>query len=159
MKVRITSIVEGMEFQGLESQSYLDLESGEVILIADEEIRAAEYDDEASNQADWFKEAIAQAKEFLENQNRYIALPSKDDLDEYRIMENFVHSIPIEEQRDEMFSLIRGKGAFSRFRQGTERFMLKEKWYKFRDLEITRFAVEWCQVNDIEYENDTGNHT
>jgi hypothetical protein len=157
MKVKITSIVEGIEFQSLESQSYLDLESGEVVLIADEEIRAAEYDDEVSNQADWYKEAIAQAKEFLGNQNRYIALPSKDDLGEYRIMENFVYSIPTEEQRDEMFSLIQGKGAFSRFRQGIERFILKDKWYKFRDLEIAKFAEEWCQENDIEYENDTKN--
>jgi hypothetical protein len=157
MKVRLTSIVEGIEFQGLESRSYLDLESGEVVLIADDEISAAEYDDDISNQADWYKEAIAQAREFLENQNRYIALPSKYDLDEYRIMENFVYSIPIEEQREEMLRLIQGKGAFSRFRRGTERLLLKDGWYQYRDKEITKFVEEWCQENEIEYEIDTKN--
>jgi hypothetical protein len=157
MKVRLTSIVEGIEFQGLESHSYLDLESGEVVLIADDEISAAEYDDDISNQADWYKEAIAQAREFLENQNRYIALPSKYDLNEYRIMENFVYAIPIEEQREEMLSLIQGKGAFSRFRRGIERFLLKDGWYRYRDKEITKFVEEWCQENEIEYEIDTKN--
>jgi hypothetical protein len=157
MKVRLTSIVEGIEFQGLESHSYLDLESGEVVLIADDEISAAEYDDDISNQADWYKEAIAQAREFLENQNRYIALPSKYDLNEYRIMENFVYAIPIEEQREEMLGLIQGKGAFSRFRRGIERFLLKDGWYRYRDKEITKFVEEWCQENEIEYEIDTKN--
>jgi hypothetical protein len=157
MKVRLTSIVEGIEFQGPESQSYLDLESGEVVVIADDEISAAEHDDDISNQADWYKEAIAQAREFLENQDRYIALPSDYDLDEYRIMEKFVYSIPIEEQREEMLSLIQGKGAFSRFRRGTERFLLKDGWYKYRDKAITKFVEEWCQENEIEYEIDTKN--
>jgi hypothetical protein len=157
MKVRLTSIVEGIEFQGPESQSYLDLESGEVVVIADDEISAAEHDDDISNQADWYKEAIAQARGFLENQDRYIALPSKYDLDEYRIVEKFVYSIPIEEQREEMLRLIHGKGAFSRFRRGIDRFLLKDGWHQYRDKEITKFVEEWCQENEIECEIDTEN--
>ncbi len=157
MKVQLSSIVKGIEFQGLESSSYLNIRTGEVILIADEEVRAAEIDDDISDQAEWYKEAIAIAKEFLGNQDQYLELPTKYDLDEYRIMENFVYSIPIQEQKDEMLNLIQGKGAFSRFRQGIERFLLKDKWYKFRDMEITKFVKEWCQDNDIQYEDETDN--
>jgi len=152
MKVQLSSIVEGIEFQGLETYSYLNLKTGEIVVIVDEEIRAAESDEDISDRAEWYKEAIARAKEFLENQDQYLELPTKYDLNEYRIIENFVHSIPIEEQREEMFNLIRGKGAFFRFKQGIERFLLKEKWYKYRDSEITRFAEEWCQENNIQYE-------
>jgi hypothetical protein len=153
MKVQLSSIVEGIEFQGLESFSYLNLKTGEVTLIADDEIRAAERDDDISEQAEWYKEAIARAKELLENRDQYIELPTKYDLNEYRIIENFVYSIPSEEQKEEMLNLIRGKGAFSRFKQGIERFLLKEKWYKYRDSEIRKFAEEWCQENNIQYEN------
>lgn len=159
MKVQLSSIVEGIEFQGLESSSYLNLKTGEVILIANEEVRAAEIDDDISDQAEWYKEAIAIAKEFLENRDQYLELPTKYDLDEYRIMENFVYSIPIEEQKDEMLSLIQGKGAFSRFRQGIERFLLKDKWYKYRDMEIVKFVKEWCQDNEIQYEDESKNQT
>jgi hypothetical protein len=157
MKVQLSSIVEGIEFQGLESYSYLDLKTGEVILIADEEIRAAESGDDISEQAEWYKEAIARAKEFLENQDQYLELPTKYDLNEYRIIENFVYSIPIEEQREELLYLIRGKGAFSRFKQGIGRFLLKDKWYEYRDSEITKFAEEWCQENNIQYDNGSEN--
>jgi len=144
-----------MEFQGLESQSFLNIESGGVVLIADEEIRAAENESEITNQAEWYKEAVDQAKEFLENQNQYIELPSKYDLDEYQIMESFVYSIPIDEQKEEMLNLIQGKGAFSRFRQGIERFLLKDKWYRYRDQEMIKIAERWCKENDIEFEDDT----
>jgi len=157
MKVQLSSIVEGIEFQGLESCSYLNLKSGEIILIADEEIRAVENGDDISEQAEWYKEALAAAKEFLQNQDQYLELPTKYELNEYRIMENFVDLIPIEEQREEMLNLIRGKGAFSRFKQGIERFLLKEKWYQYRDLEIRKFAEQWCQDNNIQYENGSGN--
>jgi hypothetical protein len=157
MKIQLSSIVEGIEFQGLESHSYLDLKTGEVILIADEEIHAVERDDDISEQAEWYKEAIARAKDFLENRDQYLELPSKYDLHEYRIMENFAYSILIEEQKEEMLNLIRGKGAFSRFKQGIERFLLKEKWYKYRDSEIVKFAEEWCQENNIQYENGSEN--
>ncbi len=85
MKIKLSSIVTGMEFQGLESSSFLNLKTGEVILIADEEVRAAEIDEDTSGQAEWFKEAIANAKEFLENRDQYLELPSKYDIDEYRI--------------------------------------------------------------------------
>ena len=154
MKIQLSSIVEGIEFQGLESYSYLNLKTGEVILIADEEIRAVENGDDISEQAEWYKEAIASTKVFLENQDQYLELPTKYDLNEYRIIENFVYTIPIEEQREEMLNLIQGKGAFSRFKQGIERFLLKEKWYKYRGSEIEKFAEEWCQENNIQYENE-----
>lgn len=159
MKVKLSSIINGIEFQGLESSSYLNLETGKVILIADEEVRVVEMDEEISNQADWYKEAIAIAKDFLENRDLYLELPSQYDLHEYRIMENFVYSIPIEEQREVMLNLIRGKGAFSRFKHGIERLLLKEKWYEYRDSEIKQFAEEWCQDNNIQYENESENET
>jgi hypothetical protein len=155
MKVQLSSIVEGIEFQGLESCSYLNLQTGEIILIADEEIHAVENDYDVSDQAEWYKEAIASAREFLENQDQYLELPTKYELNEYRIIENFVYSIPIEEQREEMLDRIRGKGAFSQFKQGIERFLLMDKWYKYRDSEIKKFAEEWCQENNIQYENES----
>ena len=53
MKIQLSSIVNGIEFQGLESYSYLNLKTGEVILIADEEIRAVENGDDISERAEW----------------------------------------------------------------------------------------------------------
>ena len=45
MKVDLKKIIEGIEFQGDESQSYLKISTGEVVLFTDEAITAAESDE------------------------------------------------------------------------------------------------------------------
>jgi len=150
MKVKLSSIIEGIEFQGDESQSYLNKITGEVLLISDEEMHMAENKEDVSGHAEWLKEAINTATTFLENEEKYLALPTKYDFNEYHIMENFILSLPIEEQKNEMYSLIKGKGAFSRFHGGLERFLIKDKWYEYRDNELNNFAIDWCKDNAIE---------
>ena len=150
MKVKLSSIIEGIEFQGDESQSYLNKLTGEVLLITDEEMHMAESKEDLSEHAGWLKEAINTATIFLENEDDYLALPTKHDFNEYSIMENFILSLPIEEQKNEMYSLIKGKGAFSRFHWGLERFLLKDKWYEYRDNALNNFVIDWCKDNDIE---------
>ena len=152
VKVNLKKIVEGIEFQGDESQSYLKISSGEIVLFTDEAIAAAESDEDLSVQADWYRESIEQAREFINHEADYIPLPSKFDFHEYRVMEEFILSLPIEEQRDELLSLIKGKGAFARFKHGLERFLLQEKWYQYRDQALIELAEDWCRENGIEFQ-------
>ena len=152
MKVDLKKIVEGIEFQGDESPSYLKISSAEVVLFTDDEIAAAESDDDLSEHAEWYREAIEQAREFVNNEDDYIPLPSKFEFNEYSVIEEFIRSLPIEEQRDELLSLINGKGAFARFKQGLERFLLQEKWYQYRDQVLAALAEGWCRNNGIEFQ-------
>ena len=124
MKVDLKKIVEGIECQGDESQSYLKTSSGEVVLFTDDAIAAAGSDGDLSVHAEWYREAIEQAREFVNNGDDYIPLPSKFDFHEYNVMEEFILSLPIEEQRDDLLSLIKGKGAFARFKHGLERSVI-----------------------------------
>ena len=118
MEVDLKLIVEGIEFQGDESHSFLKISSGEVVLFADEEIKAAENNEDTSEDAEWYIEAVERAREFVENELDYVPLPSKYEFNEYRVIENFIRSLPIEEQKEELLVLIKGKGAFARFKQG-----------------------------------------
>lgn len=154
MKIKLTDIVEGIEFQSDESQSYLRTSSGEVFHFTDDEINKAEVGEDISDEAEWYVEAVNRAKSYLENELDYIPLPSKYDFHEYRVVEDFIYSLPIEEQRDKMLGLIKGKGAFSRFREGLDRFLLTDKWYKYRDGALLAFAKSWCQDNDIEIDQE-----
>lgn len=150
MKVQLSSIIDGIEFQGDESQSYLNKLSGKVLTITDEEMHISQSKQDISEYAEWLKEAINRATEYLEDKENYLALPTKYDFNEYRIMEDFILTLPIEEQKNEMYSLIKGKGAFSKFRWGLDRFLLKDKWYEYRDNELKKFAKDWCHNNGIE---------
>ena len=151
-KVDLKKIVEGIEFQSDESQSYLKLSSGEVVLFTDEAIAAAESADDLSEHAEWYRETVEQAREFINNEDDYLPLPSKFDFHEYSVMEEFILSLPVEKQRDELLSLIKGKGAFARFKHGLERFLLLEKWYQYRDQALAALAKDWCRDNDIEFQ-------
>ena len=152
VKVKLSSIVQGFEFQNDESQAYLKKASGEIFLFTNEEINAAESGEDMSEHAEWYVEAVQLAKEFLDNELDYLPLPSKYDFHEYRIMEKFVLALPVEEQREEMYELIKGKGAFSRFHQGLDRFLLKDKWFSYKKSALLEFAKEWCQENRIKIE-------
>ena len=154
MKVNLSEIVEGVDFQSDESQSYLRRSTGEIVLFSNEEINAAENDEDLSDQPDWYIEAVGRAKEFLKNENDFLDLPSKYEFHEYRVMEDFILSLPIEEQREELLGKIKGKGAFSRFRAGLDRFMLLEKWYQYRDSALREFVIRWCGENDLEFESE-----
>ena len=152
MKVDLKKIIEGIEFQGDESQSYLKISSGEVVLFTDDAIAAAESDEDLSVRAEWYREAIEQAREFINNEDDYIPLPSKFEFHEYSVMEEFISSLPIEEQRDELLSSIKGKGAFARFKHGLERFLLLERWYQYRDQALAELAKGWCRENSLEFQ-------
>lgn len=152
MKVDLKKIAESIEFQDDEAHSYLKISSGEVVLFTDEAIAAAESDEDLSDHAEWFREAIEQARAFINNEDDYIPLPSKYEFHEYRVMEEFIHSLPIAAQRDDLLSLIKGKGAFARFKQGLERFLLLDEWYKYRDRALAALAEDWCRDNGIEFQ-------
>ena len=133
------------------SESYLNIKTGEICTYTDEEIRDAEENRDLSESPEWYRTAVAKAKQFIENQDDYLPLPQKYDLNEYRIMEKFISRVPVEEQSDILFQAIKGKGAFRRFRISLDRFALLEQWYGFKEKKLREFAESWCKDNEIEF--------
>jgi hypothetical protein len=133
-----------------ESSSYLNIKTGEVVIISDEESSAAEEDKPIDSFPEWQHELINKAKEILQS-NDYISLPSKFQVHEYRIMEKFCLSITDDQIRDILYYSIKGSGAFRRFKDNIYKYNLEEEWYKFRDEAIKRIAIEWCEDNGINY--------
>src|SRR5215831_18701367 len=113
--VKLTEIIEGMDFQSDEQSSFLNLITGEVVSITDEELRAAEHDAPLEDFPDWQHEAIRIAGEILETEH-FLPLPDRFEINEYQIMERFCLSIDDEDMRDDLCDAIRGLGAFRRFK-------------------------------------------
>jgi hypothetical protein len=148
--VKLEDIIDGIEMQTDESSSYLNIKTGEVVIISDEESSAAEEDKPIDSFPEWQHELINKAKEILRS-NDYISLPSKFQVHEYRIMEKFCLSITDDQIRDILYYSIKGSGAFQRFKDNIYKYNLEEGWYKFRDEAIKRIAIEWCEDNGINY--------
>jgi hypothetical protein len=87
--VKRSDMIEGLAFQSDEGQSYLHTATGEVVYITDEKLRAAEEDAPLDDFPAWQHDAIRIVREMLKT-DHYLAIPSRFDIHEYRIMERFV---------------------------------------------------------------------
>jgi hypothetical protein len=150
--VKLADIIDGLESQSDESSSFLDKKTGEVILMTDYAMRAAEENEPLEDVPDWERELVATAREILAETGQYLQLPTKYDLDEYSIMENFCMSLEKKQIGDILYDLISGSGAFRRFKDAVYKYGVEDEWYKYRDNAIKEFAIEWCRQNNIEFD-------
>ena len=153
IRVKLDDIIEALESQTDDSYAFLDKRTGEVVLINDYEIRAAEDNDPIEDFPEWEHDLIKIAKEIIAETSCYIQLPSKYDINEYRIMEDFCWSIEDANKRDFFCDLIKGSGAFRRFKDALFRHGIEDDWHKFRNDALKEIAIEWCREHGIELED------
>lgn len=83
-----------------------------------------------------------------------IPLPTKREINDYHIMEQFVAAQNDPQAREWLQNSLIGKGAFRRFRATCERFLLLNDWYDFQRTAYEDIAVMWCEENGIVYNFD-----
>jgi hypothetical protein len=150
MHVKLTDIIEGLEFLSDEDASYLNSMTGEVVYITAEGLRAAEEDLPLDDFPEWQHDMIRTAKDILAT-DHFIPLPTKFDIHEYRIMERFCLSVDDDDMRDDLCEAIRGRGAFGRFKDRIHLYDLVEEWYQYRDVALREIAIAWCEEHGIQY--------
>ena len=129
--IKLNEIIDGLEFVGfgLDKYAYLNLENDEIIYVD-------EYDD------------INDDYEFDDN---FIMLPSKYEIDEYSMMEEFIETIDDVKLYNQLRISITGRGAFRRFKDTCINYEIIEDWYKFRNEKYKEIAIDWCIKNNIKY--------
>ena len=151
-RTKLSDIIDGLESQSDESSSFLNTKTGEVVLMTDYAMRAAEDDEPLEDVPDWERELVEIAREILAETGEYIQLPTRYDIDEYSIMESFCTSLDKQEIGDILCDLISGSGAFRRFKDAIYKYRVEDEWYAYRDNAIKEIAIEWCRENNIEFE-------
>ncbi len=152
IRVKLDDIIEGLEFQSDERHSFLDKRTREVVSISDEEMQAAEDDEPIEDFPDWQQDLVRIAKKIIDETGNYIDLPTKFDIHEYSIMEKFCLSLNDDEICDTLYSLIKGSGAFGRFKNAIHEYDIADDWYKYRNNALREIAIEWCQEKGIEFD-------
>ena len=150
-QVKLSDIVEEMELQSDQSSLYLNKETGEVVLLSDEEMLTEEEEGSSGDLPEWAEEARKVAQDILENGENYEELPSKEEIDEYRIMEGFCRSVEDRGISEELSAAMKGRGAFGRFKENIVRLGVEGRWHKYRQEAFRRIAREWCEDNRIDY--------
>jgi Uncharacterised protein family (UPF0158) len=150
LRVKLSDIIEGLEFQADESFSYLNTATGEVVSVTMEELRAAENDEPLEDFPEWQHDAIRIARDIVATEH-YLPLPDRFEINEYRIMERFCLSVDDEVIRDDLCNAIRGRGAFRYFKDRIHAYGIAEEWYRYRDAALREIARAWCEAHGIPY--------
>jgi hypothetical protein len=168
--VSLRDLVDELQTLSHESHVYLKKSTGKAISIRDDdfemvrnmeefdEIEEENDDSEIINDLDGYSdletEFFQDVKNVLSFDDDYLKLPSKFDIDEYKIMERFCLSVSDEKIRDVLLGKIRGSGAFRRFKDTIYRYRIEEDWFRFRDEAYKEIAISWLESHGFAYTED-----
>ena len=152
IRVKLDTIIEGLEAQSFECYSFLDKRTGQLALINDGEMHVAEDDECIEELPEWERDTIRSAQQIACDADNYIQLPTKSDIDEYSIIEDFCYSLQDVQTRDRLLGLITGAGAFRRFKDAVDEYDISKQWYEYRAGEFRQIAIDWCKEHCIEFE-------
>ena len=129
MKVKLEDIIEAMEFANMETEYYYDTQNEKVLMLFDEMV-------DGEDNPELFED--------------YIPLPGQYDINEYRIMEEFIYERPAGNDQDVLARTIQGRGAFRRFKDKLYDLNLEKHWYQYRDEAYEKIARQWCEKYKID---------
>jgi hypothetical protein len=141
LPVKLKDVVEALDAAGSELMHYLDRRTGEILMITNEDMEAAEEDELLSEYPDWQRAAILKAREILTSGD-FVELPDQSDIHEYKIMEDFCLAFEDRRVGENLRQLIKGSGAFKRFKNAIYSMGVEKGWHQFRRAEIEKIAIE-----------------
>jgi hypothetical protein len=148
-QVSLRRIADTLEEISPDVEAYLDVSSGSTYLLQVDSFSLRDDEEEAA----WFGEGCARRYEIVDSE-RFASMPDSHDIHEYAIMESFCMAQREAAVRDEMQNVIRGRGAFRRFKDQAIRFGIIEDWFRYRRREFERIAREWLEEKSIDYVDD-----
>lgn len=147
--IKLKTIAEELDAQFEDYRMYYNKSIGNVITVSREYLGIAEDSEEGEDFSEYDeeqRESILQALDVIMNDENYVKLPDKDDINEYEIMEDFA------EDNDDLSNTMRGRGAFKKFKDEIIEQDIEDDWYDFKEKALIEIARDWCKENGIAYE-------
>jgi len=120
-----------------EQESFLDLENGDLLSIAEGE-----------------PDAAARRAKVANNPDRYLRIDPASSREQYRWMERFVGAVQDLPLRERLLVAIDGKGAFRRFKDVLLAFPAeRERWFAYRSELLHLHIQTWIEHLQIEVAN------
>lgn len=135
MKIELDKVIETLELTNNEIEYYYNPDTEEI-----------------------FMSNIGEFKNLMEDEldelfEKSIMLPTRYDINEYKMMQDFVKTIKDKEIKNQLYNSLYGKGAFRRFKDTCSNFNIINDWYNFRNERYKEIAINWCKNNNIEIES------
>ncbi len=134
MKVKLSEVIDALDFTNDEIEYYYNPDTEEIFMS-----NIGDFEDLTEDELD----------ELFE---KSIMLPTRYDINEYEMMEDFAETINDTRLQNQLYISLNGSGAFRRFKDTCINFDIINDWYKFRDERYKEIAIDWCKENNIEFE-------
>jgi hypothetical protein len=152
MNVSLQDVLEAMELTGDESTSYINVKTGEIVTVTDEEVDLVEDEDlDEQDLPEWQREMLPKVREVLDSDD-FLPLPGKFEIHEWAIMERFSISQANDALRTELLDAIHGAGAFRNFRGAIRRRGIEDNWFTFRRSAFEEIAKDWLTAQDLPFQ-------
>jgi hypothetical protein len=166
LKVNLEDLKDAFNSAFGEKWHYLDLETGEVVLVTSDtrrqleailEITGAE-NVEAINEAiqnedipAWQKDSLYSAAQVEFGYNsHFIEIPQADSRQGYENMEAFIETVSNRHLRELLQVAIQGKGAFRRFKDVLATYpQERDRWFQFHDKRLHQQVLDWLENENI----------
>ncbi len=116
MKVKLQLIVQALHLADNNWQGYFDTKTNDTVWVGgDPAVSGISAEDTA---------ALIESDE-----DRFLELPSKWDINEYSIIQDFIADLPEGDAKADLTRAIRGSGAFRRFKTTVYRHGIRQQWF------------------------------
>lgn len=164
------ALMAAFEYSSPEISYYLDLETGEVLMVADQtrwhlEAIYEEFFDLDSEDAfdlaklvaqlglpDWQQQTLLEADQIEEAYiTRYISIPQITSHEGYNDMQSFIPTVKDRQLQEKLWYAISGKGAFKRFKDILLDYPAeRQRWFDFKNEMLEKRVVDWLEEMEIE---------
>ena len=139
MTIPLKQVIQAIEEANEVFTSFWDTKTGKTVYLADPLMTDMTEDDKA----------LAAAIE--DTPEQFLRFPTKYEIHQYRIMEDFIDQLAPGKAQAELVHAIRGKGAFRRFKQSVRYHGLEQRWYDYLAEAYREIAIRWCEEEGLEY--------
>lgn len=139
VKANLNELIDAFDSCCIGYEHYLDLETGEILLVSDEVMLTDE---------------VEEIYERIDSErDRYLDIPTDSSREGYRDMEAFAETVEDENLKEKIWIALDGRGAFRRFKDVLLGYPEKrEEWFKFQEQRLKQRVMDWLEENEIELE-------
>ncbi|HWZ45453.1 MAG TPA: UPF0158 family protein [Candidatus Saccharimonadales bacterium] len=148
--ISLRDVIDALEMARDDASIYLDPDTGEIIIVTDDDQRHIEEEASDDHLPEWQRELMPAMRAALEN-DRLLPLPDRFDVHDWAIMERFAREQKNERIQQELLDSIHKSGAFRKFRSTVQRLGILDAWYTFRNQALEKIAREWLEEHHLPY--------
>ncbi|WP_077706334.1 UPF0158 family protein [Virgibacillus dokdonensis] len=151
--LKLSDLIDEMDMQSDDSNGFVNKKTGEIVYIMREFLSMAEDGEKGDHLPSWEQKQLKLAEDIVFSFEKYQTIPSKYDMNEYDIMEDFCLAVKNERHQQQLLTAIRGKGAFRRFKDKIIALDLEDDWYDYHHNRLKEIAIDFCHRHEIKYED------